>query len=229
MRYAISILWLALLGSAIALSVLAAGRETLPGDVEIASWAQDQPFPGQRFSEFVRAVTTTQVCLVVGAGAVVALALLRRWPEAAALAIALIGLSIMQPVLKELVDRPRPVEPLVELRAGYTSESFPAGHVMSPTVVYGVLLWYAVRPTVPSIVRVGVAVWSAFVLAFAAPPNVWLGVHWPSDVLGGWAWALVIVVPLAYGIEALTRRLRGAHPSLRSRAGSGSLSLSSHR
>jgi undecaprenyl-diphosphatase len=205
MRLAVAILWLVLLGASIALSVLVARHDTLPGDVAITSWAQDQPFPGQRFSEFLRAVTTTQVCLIAGAGAVVALALLRRWPEAVALAIAIVVLPLMQAGLKDLIDRPRPVEPLVELRAGYSSESFPAGHVMSPTVLYGMLLWYAVRPGLPSMLRVGVAVWSAFVLVFAAPPNVWLGVHWPSDVLGGWAWALVIVLPLAFGIEAITR------------------------
>lgn len=213
MRLAVAILWLALLGSAIALSVHAARHDTLPGDVAITSWAQDQPFPGQRFSEFVRAVTTTQVCLVVGAGAVVALALLRRWPEAIALATALVVLPLMQAGLKDIIDRPRPVEPLVELRAGYTSESFPAGHVMSPTVLYGILLWYAVRPGLQSTLRVGVGAWSAFVLMFASPPNVWLGVHWPSDVLGGWAWALVIVVPLVYGVEAVTHRQRPrTHP-----------------
>jgi undecaprenyl-diphosphatase len=197
-----------------ALTVLAARNETLAGDSDILHWAQDQPFPGQRFSDFVRAVTTTQAVLATGVVVALALFLLGRQREALLLAVGLALLPALQTGLKELVDRPRPAElalsgaggPLVELRAGFSSPSFPAGHVMSPTFLYAFVLYVALRDRWPHVVRVATGAWSAFVLLFAGPPNVWLGVHWPSDVLGGWAWALVLVLPLAFAYAIPSRR-----------------------
>ena len=197
-RLAVPFGWLVLLGLSIALTVLAAQHDTLPADIRITSWAQERTFPGSAFSQAIRAITTTEVVLGTGAAAVLGLWLLgRRW-EAALLAVGLMVLPLMQASLKELADRPRPAEPVVDLRAGFSSPSYPAGHVMSSTYLYGALLWLFARSRLPQTVRLLTASWAAFVLIFAGPPNVWLGVHWSSDVLGGWAWALVLLAPLLY-------------------------------
>jgi undecaprenyl-diphosphatase len=92
--------------------------------------------------------------------------------------------SLLQQSLKAAVDRPRPVWPDPVDSAHYAA--FPSGHAMTATVVCGLLLWLAhhygaPRPlwrtaltaAVVSVVGVGLT-------------RVWLGVHWPSDVLGGW-------------------------------------------
>jgi len=105
-------------------------------------------------------------------------------------------MPFLQTGLKDVIDRARPTDPPVDLRAGFSSESFPAGHVMSPTYLYGVLLGYAWIGAMPRVVREPVAVWSLLIIVLSAPPNIWLGVHWPSDVLGGWAWGLVLAVPV---------------------------------
>ena len=204
-RSFILVSWLALLALSIALAVLAAQYDTLAGDVRIADWAQGQPFPGDLFSDAVRAITTTEVVLATGAAAVAGLWLLgRRW-EAALLLVGLIALPLLQGGLKEIVDRPRPGEPLVDLRAGFSSASFPAGHVMSPIFLYGFFLYLSLRSGLLNALRLVVGLWSAFVLIAAGPPNVWLGVHWPSDILGGWAWGLVLLLPLLYALERKER------------------------
>ena len=197
-RLVVPIGWLVLLGLSIVLAALAAQHDTLPADIRIMSWAQERAFPGSALSQAIRAITATEVVLGTGAAAVLGLWLLgRRW-DAALLAVGLIVLPLMQSGLKELIDRPRPVEPVADLRAAFSSTSFPAGHVMSPTYLYGFLLWLSARSSLPQTLRLPIGSWSAFVLIFAGPPNVWLGVHWPSDVLGGWAWALVLLAPLLY-------------------------------
>ena len=204
-RSFILVSWLTLLGLSIALAALAAQYDTLPGDVRIAKWAQGQPFPGDLFSDAVRAITTTEVVLATGAAAVAGLWLLgRRW-EAALLLVGLIALPLLQGGLKEIVDRPRPGAPLVDLRAGFSSASFPAGHVMSPIFLYGFFLYLSLRSGLLNALRLVVGLWSAFVLIAAGPPNVWLGVHWPSDILGGWAWGLVLLLPLLYALERKER------------------------
>ena len=188
------------------MSVLAAQHETLPGDAWIMSWAQDRTYPGEALSDIVRAVTTTEVVLATGVLAVMALWLLGyRW-EAGVLAVGLVALPLLQAGLKEIIDRPRPMEPLVTLRAGFSSESFPAGHVMSPTLLYGFLLYLAVTTPLPRVARWVAGVCSVAVIAVAGPPNVWLGVHWPSDVLGGWAWGLVLAGALAIVIDGVRAR-----------------------
>ncbi len=37
---------------------------------------------------------------------------------------------------------------------------------------------------------------AAAVLALTGPANVWLGVHWPSDALGGYAWGALLLLPV---------------------------------
>lgn len=96
---------------------------------------------------------------------------------------------------------------------GITSESYPAGHVMSPTVFYGYLLvTVAARERLPSLLRVFVGAVCAVVLSLTGIANVWLGVHWPSDVVGGYVWGAVLVLFGLAGSAALTRgSLRALH------------------
>ena len=202
-RFALECSWLALVACTAALSVLAAQQDTLPGDARIMTWAQDRAFPGQTFSDIVREVTTTDVVLAVGA--IIALVLWvtgRRW-EAGLLVLGLVLLPLLQGGLKELVDRPRPAEPFVELRAGFSSESYPAGHVMSPAYLYGFLLFLAVTRSMPRILNYVVGIGAVVIVVFSGLPNVWLGVHWPSDVLGGWAWGLALAGFLALALERI--------------------------
>jgi undecaprenyl-diphosphatase len=200
------VVWLGLLAGSIVLSVLAAQHARLPGDLDLTQRLQDSIFPGLRLSKFVRLVTTTQV--VLGTGGVVAVALwLFGWRrQAVLLVVGLVAMALLQSGLKELVDRPRPTADLVELRAGFSSPSFPAGHVMSPAVLYGLLVYLAMALKVPLAVRVAVVGWSAFVLVLTGPANVYVGVHWPSDVVGGYAWGAVLVLPLVYADRTLAGR-----------------------
>jgi undecaprenyl-diphosphatase len=196
--------WAALLLASLALTALAAAHDRLPGDLAIARWIQDLPLPGLPLSRFLRLITTTQVVLGTGAAVAVLLWLSRRRREALLLAVGLAILPLLQHGLKEVVDRPRPSPDLIELRAGFASPGFPAGHVMSPTLLYGFLLYLAlVRLRYPPL-RLAVLAVSLFVLVLSGPANVWVGVHWPSDVLGGYAWGLVLLLPLLLAVDALT-------------------------
>ena len=200
------VVWLGLLAGSIVLSVLAAQHDRLPGDLDLTRRIQDSLFPGLRLSKFMRAVTTTQVVLGTGAAAAVAMWLLGWRQEAVVLVAGLATMALLQSALKDLIDRPRPTADLVELRAGYSSPSFPAGHVMSPAVLYGFLVYLAVVLKLPLVARVAVLGWSAFVLALTGPANVYVGVHWPSDVVGGYAWGAVLVLPLVYADGMLAGR-----------------------
>ena len=98
------------------------------------------------------------------------------------LAVTGLGGALLNSVVKALVARPRPVfeTPL----AHALGKSFPSGHAMSSTVVYGALLLAFLPALDRSRRRVAVLGTGALVVAIAAS-RVALGVHFLSDVVGG--------------------------------------------
>ncbi|MFJ4716442.1 phosphatase PAP2 family protein [Streptomyces sp. NPDC088785] len=125
--------------------------------------------------------TMRALCALV----VVALVWRRRDPVLAAwLAVTCLLGTLLQQALKALVDRPRPVWPDPVDSAHYAA--FPSGHAMTATVVCGLLLWLLRRSGTG-----GAWWWTALALSVVSVLGVgltrlWLGVHWPSDVAGGW-------------------------------------------
>ncbi len=115
--------------------------------------------------------------------------LVRRVPDLALyVAVTAIGSAILSFGTKELVERVRPVVDIpVASAAGH---SFPSGHAMGATTTYGVLL-LVFLPVIAQRWRrplIGAAV---FVVLLVGVTRVALGVHYPSDVLGGWLMGLL--------------------------------------
>ncbi len=200
-------IWLVLLAGAIVLSVLAGLHSRLPGDLDISEWVQGSLFPGMGVSRLVRTVGSTEVVLGTGGAVAVVLWLMGRRRQALLLGLGLVVLPFLQHSLKELVDRPRPTQDLVDLRAGFSSPSFPSGHVMSPALLYGFLLYASPRMALPSVLKAVLLGWCGFMLVITGPAQVYVGVHWPSDVVGGYAWAAVLLLPLVCADQIMSRRL----------------------
>jgi undecaprenyl-diphosphatase len=198
--------WVALLAGSTTLTVLVSMWDSSDTEADLIRAVQSWPLPGRTFSNLVRTVTGTTFVLVFGAALVVVLWRSGARRDAITLATLFLVLPLAQSELKQLVDRPRPDEELV--RAGFSSPSFPSGHVMGPMVVYGSLLYLGLswkgrrwwRPVAVS--------WSAAVLATTGIVNVSLGVHWPTDVLGGYLWGLMLLLP-AIGVISRRREHAG--------------------
>jgi undecaprenyl-diphosphatase len=121
------------------------------------------------------------------------LALLRRYRAAAlVLAATILGASLVT-LVKALVSRARP--DIVERLMVETSHSFPSGHSANSAIVYltlATLLFPVVRERRMRVFLLAVAL---LLVGAIGVSRVYLGVHWPSDVLAGWAfgslWALL--------------------------------------
>lgn len=100
--------------------------------------------------------------------------------------------TLVQQALKALVDRPRPVWPDPVDSAHYAA--YPSGHAMTAAVVCGLLLWLLHRYGADRAVwRTAVAV-AAISVAGVGLTRIWLGVHWATDVAGGWLLGALVVV-----------------------------------
>ncbi|MEV6113941.1 phosphatase PAP2 family protein [Streptomyces sp. NPDC052109] len=136
------------------------------------------------------------------------------WRTALWLAVTVAVAAVVQQSVKSAVDRPRPVWPDPVDSARYAA--FPSGHAMTATVVCGLLLWLLHR------FGVGRVRWRATVVAAVVSvvgvgvTRVWLGVHWPSDVLGGWLFGALLVL-LAVAAYEWPRHREGAPPPDRPR------------
>jgi undecaprenyl-diphosphatase len=146
---------------------------------------------------------------------VIATALLwqtRHRYSAVLLWIALAGGWVLNWLLKSLFARPRPE--LVEWRVPYAGQtSYPSGHAMSAMVFYGTLAYLVTRlePT-RALRRLTTAVFGGVILLVGLS-RVYLGVHYPSDVVGGFLVGLAWATLCALGIEAV-RFFRGRRPGV---------------
>jgi undecaprenyl-diphosphatase len=77
---------------------------------------------------------------------------------------------------------------------------------MSATYFYGFLIYLALTFPLPSLARAALAAAAAAVIAFTGVANVWLGVHWPSDALGGYAWGALLLLPVIVACRRYRRR-----------------------
>jgi undecaprenyl-diphosphatase len=119
------------------------------------------------------------------------LALMHR--AAIYIVVAIIGAGLLSFTLKAAFDRPRP--DLVPHGMSVYASSFPSGHSMLSAAVYLTLGMVASRFVPRRRLKVFFIVVAVGITAAVGASRVYLGVHWPTDVLAGWAvgaaWALV--------------------------------------
>ena len=141
---------------------------------------------------------------VVGA-AVVVLALRRQWRLAIYLLVTGAGALILDPVLKSLVGRLRPV--VAHPIAHGAGNSFPSGHSLGSIVCYGAIL-LVFLPLARGRWRVTFITVTVTLVALIGISRILLGVHYVSDVLGAWAIGIAWLGVTAVAFE-LTRHAAG--------------------
>lgn len=136
---------------------------------------------------------------------------IRSWAGFAPLSLSLGGAIALNNLVKPLVGRPRPqVGPLVATATGY---AFPSGHAtqtaaVAVTIAAITAAWTSSWPR-------KVAIWSAAVLAclLVGFSRIYLGVHWPSDVLAGYALGALWAAVCSLAIRRPTLGIAQAPPS----------------
>ncbi len=118
-----------------------------------------------------------------------------------ALLATVIGAALLNQLLKLFFARPRPIlHPALVHALGY---SFPSGHSMAALSFYGILGYLAgrhLRPPLRYLIYFSTALW---ILLVGLSRN-YLGVHYPSDVIGAYAVTLPILIAVIYAYRCAT-------------------------
>lgn len=133
------------------------------------------------------------VLTLITIGVVVYLVLDRKRRAALAVGVAVVGGLLISTFVKMGIDRARP--DLVPHGSFVSTASFPSGHSMMAAVVYLTLAVMLARLRPRWRVKVFLMSAAIFVVVLVGISRVYLGVHWPTDVLAGWtvgsAWAML--------------------------------------
>jgi membrane-associated phospholipid phosphatase len=110
--------------------------------------------------------------------------------------VALLAEQLLRTALMVALHRSRP--PVADWATAAAGHSFPSGHTSSSAMAAGLLAWGLLRAR-PGPLGRALAALCALVAVAVACTRVYLGVHWPTDVLGGWLYAgccLAAALPL---------------------------------
>jgi membrane-associated phospholipid phosphatase len=180
-------------------------------DPRFAAWVVDHRIGW--LTAFMRRVTWLgSTAVIVSALALVsAFYLLRRrdWRPGAKLAASVGGAIALYEIVKPIVDRPRPA-PVIWI-GKYSGGAFPSGHATQAVAFYAML---ALVLSAGRSVKARALLWSvaAVMAALVGASRLYLGAHWLSDVLGGYAlgaaWVALVVAVALVASEPRTRAVK---------------------
>ncbi len=94
--------------------------------------------------------------------------------------------NILNAIVKRVIKRPRPDKELVTVVRVLNEPSFPSGHVMYYTNFYGLLIYLLATNWKPGRLRNALIAVCTGMIATIGPSRIYLGAHWPSDVMAGY-------------------------------------------
>jgi len=187
----------ALLAVLLALVVVAHG----PGPVLFDAWVIDV-VQGLHVARSVwEALSWTGGPLLVCIDVLAVVLLIRRREFALALLLVgvLLAVVVGVAVIKDVVERPRPADPLV-YASGY---SFPSGHATESMAAYGLLAIVLCRIVLGARARLAIGLGITGLVLLIGCSRVALGVHYPTDVLAGWLIGIAVVAVVAAAVARL--------------------------
>jgi membrane-associated phospholipid phosphatase len=121
--------------------------------------------------------------------------------------------SLLVVIFKDAVNRARPSSELVDVIAPLNSPSFPSGHVVQYSMLFGFAFFLVYVLAQRSRFRSIGLVLLAVPVVLVGLSRLYLGQHWLSDVLGGYAVAAILLLPMcwAYTRWRLDRARSPAH------------------
>ena len=167
------------------LAIVVSTSDGLSVDQSVLTWVADHR--GSAVTSMMRTVTWLgSAAVLYPATVVLALHWWRRdrdWRAGAMLAASLAGSTALYNVFKRIIERPRP--PAQDALGTFTHWSFPSGHATQCMAFFAMLIVLACFAG-----RAPLRLWAtaaAAVVLVVGASRIYLGAHWFTDVLGGYA------------------------------------------
>ncbi len=176
-------------------------------DPPVWQWMIDRRTPAlTTIAIVVTTVGSTVAMTVIAIATIVFLLIKRRFGDAVLVAVVAAGAGFLVTVGKATVGR---VRPPAEFRlVTETNESFPSGHALASAAILGVVL-VVLLPSISSRAwRIGVLVGVGLFALCIGLSRLYLGVHWATDVIGGWVTGLAWLA-LCLTVRQVWRLTRG--------------------
>ena len=116
--------------------------------------------------------------------------------EAVMAFLALVFSTAINVLVKDLIQRPRPLPDLVNVYATITGYSFPSGHVMYYLGFFGFIWFLAFSLLKPSLKRGLLLVFFGALVVLVGLSRIYLGEHWASDVIGSYLLGTLTLVAI---------------------------------
>jgi membrane-associated phospholipid phosphatase len=194
------------------LAVRASSGHILAADVQMSEAIQDLPafFGGLfRFENWLGDGTPLALLTIVSA---LVFFSAKRVLEGALLVLSF-ALRLANVLVKVVVAEPRPIATVLRITYPHDNLSYTSGHVVGVTLVCAMLILFIPKLNWPRAVVLAVqALCTAYICSIGLA-RIWIGAHWPSDVLGGYLFCLVLLIPIAV-VTAQSHPASAAPPSV---------------
>jgi membrane-associated phospholipid phosphatase len=145
-----------------------------------------------RFFTFLGSAWVVTVVVVAAAAFLV---VRRRRSDALLVVLSAAGTAMLVEVMKHAINRPRP--PVSGRLVTVTGAAFPSGHAAQSVACYAAVAVVAALATRSTRRRIVLGVAAGATAVAIGTSRVYLGVHWPTDVVSGWllagGWLLVLI------------------------------------
>ncbi|MEJ1221369.1 phosphatase PAP2 family protein [Sediminicola sp. 1XM1-17] len=129
--------------------------------------------------------------IVLGISVILSAFIFKKWKYIAQISLVLLLATLSNVMLKRFIDRARPgIEHLVVVK----TLSYPSGHAMSAMAFYGFLIYLVYRIKMNKFLKTALYLFLVLLILSIGISRIYLGVHFPSDIAGGFIAGLIWVV-----------------------------------
>lgn len=123
--------------------------------------------------------------------AIITLLFFKKFKEAILYFISLPFAEFVYSNIKAIVQRPRPPIEIRLIEAG--NSSFPSGHSTMSMVAYGLLIYFVCKYVKNKPLKISLISLLSCLILLVGFSRVWIGVHFPTDVIGGFSLGICII------------------------------------